>query len=234
VRAGQSYFSVENLLDPVWQLDATGAQIVDDHGKPQVASYTAPPLPTRCDSLFAVVDTASKTGKNRDGTGVKFFAYSKYSPSKRLWVVDWDVTQIEAALLIQWLPNVFVQGEVLAKTCGARSGFSGVFIEDKDSGVVLLQQAALARMGKVHAIPSEKTALGKDGRALKISGHVYKGLVRYCQPAYDKIVTYKGRSKSHSIDQVTGYRMGVGTLTDEDELFDCFCYGVDLALGEGE
>jgi hypothetical protein len=233
VRAGESYFSIENLLDPVWALDAAGKQVIGADGKPTVASYVAPPMITKCDTVYAVVDSASKTGKNRDGTGVKYFAYSKYAPAKRVWVIDWDVQQIDAALLITWLPNVFTQGEELAKLVGARNGFSGVWIEDKDSGTVLLQQAQLAKMGRVHAIDSKLTALGKDGRALKISGHVYKGHVRYCQPAYDKTAIYKGRTKSHSIDQVTGYRMGIGTLTDEDELFDCFCYGVDLSLGEG-
>ena len=33
------------------------------------------PLPGRCDAVFAVIDTASKTGTDNDATAVTFFAY---------------------------------------------------------------------------------------------------------------------------------------------------------------
>ena len=84
----------------------------------------------------------------------------------------------------------------------------------------------------VKPLPSELTALGKEGRALSVSGYVNRGLMKITQAAYDKLVIYKGRSKNHAVDQITSFRMGRGTPLDEDELFDCFCYGNAVCFGD--
>jgi hypothetical protein len=118
----------------------------------------------------------------------------------------------------------------LAARFKARAGSQGVFIEDKDSGVALIQGATKARQA-VRPIPSEFTALGKEGRAVSVSGYVYKGGVKFFHEAYDKVMVYKGRSKNHAKDQVTTFRMGKGTPTDEDELFDCFTGIAALCFG---
>lgn len=220
-RAGSFYFNEENLLEPIPANDPEATP-----------TYRPIPQPTKCDAVFAVVDSATKVGKGNDGTGVKYYAYTRH-PTRKLAVLDWDLTQMEASVLEHWLPNVALRGEELAKECGARGGYTGVWIEDKDSGQILLQQARKRSM-KVHAIPAELTAMGKDGRAVNISGYVFKGLVRYTEYAYNKTSVYKGRSKNHSFDQVTTFRMATGTPHDEDEMFDCFCYGVALTLGDGK
>lgn len=216
-REGSYFFNTEQLLEPR----------IDDAG---ITTYHPSPQPTRCDAVFAVVDSATKVGKGRDGTGVKYFAYVRF-PIRKLFILDWDLQQMEAAVLEHWLPNVATRGEELAKECGARGGYTGCWIEDKDSGQILIQQATKRKM-KVHAIIEELTAMGKDGRAVNISGYVYKGLVRYTEHAFNKTWVYKGRSKNHSLEQVTTYRMGHGTPLDEDELFDCFNYGVAITLGD--
>jgi hypothetical protein len=38
------------------------------------------PPPSRCDSVFAVIDTAVKTGTDNDGTAVTFFGYDLTCP----------------------------------------------------------------------------------------------------------------------------------------------------------
>lgn len=210
-REGSYYFSAEQILGP---------------------DKLPLPMPARCDSVFAIVDTATKTGKKRDGTGVMFVAYIKH-PTPLLIILDWDITQIEASLLEVWLPTILTRLEEFAKACGARMGSSGVFIEDKDSGQILIQQG-IRRNWPVHAIESKLTAAGKDGRALSVSGYVYKGLVKIAKAAYDKTTIYKGRTRNHCVYQITTFRMGAGTTTDEDELFDCFCYGAALAFGNTE
>ena len=91
------------------------------------------PLPTRCDAVFAVIDTASKTGTDYDATLVTFFAYDTIGKIS-LFVLDWDVVQIEGALLETWLPSVYKGLEELARLCRARSGSLGAFIEDKTRG----------------------------------------------------------------------------------------------------
>ncbi len=90
-------------------------------------------MPPWCEYVFAVIDTASKTGTDNDGTAVTFFAVQAGNP-RRLVILDWDIAQIEGALLETWLPRVFETLEELARKCRARSGWTA-FIEDKNSGV---------------------------------------------------------------------------------------------------
>lgn len=213
-REGSYFFSVENLLIK------EGEKLYPK------------PMPKSCDAVYAVIDTATKIGRGRDGTGVTYWAYTKH-PEPSLCVIDWDVQQIEASLLEVWLPTVLKRCEQLATMCAARMGTLGAWIEDKDSGQILLQQA-LRRGLNVHAIESKLTSAGKEGRAISVSGYVYRGLVKVCAPAYEKTMVYKGRSKNHLVDQLTTFRMGIGTPADEDELFDTFCYGVAITLGNDE
>ncbi|MEI1392205.1 hypothetical protein, partial [Klebsiella pneumoniae] len=69
--------------------------------------------PTRCDQVFAVVDTALKDGLEHDGTAVTYFARNIIAGTP-LIILDWDVLQIEGALLESWLPTVGQRCEELA------------------------------------------------------------------------------------------------------------------------
>jgi hypothetical protein len=75
-------------------------------------------MPPWCEYVFAVIDTASKTGTDNDATAVTFFAAQAGDPG-RLVILDWDIVQIEGALLETWLPGVFETLE------GARTGVPG-------------------------------------------------------------------------------------------------------------
>jgi hypothetical protein len=81
--------------------------------------------------------------------------------------------------------------EELAQQCQARMGAIGAMIEDKNSRTILLQQA-LRRGMPATAIDSKLTAMGKDGRALSVSGYVYRGNVKYTD--------YARRTKNHLVD----------------------------------
>lgn len=188
--------------------------------------------PRACDAVFAIADTATKVGHKRDGTGSSYWALTLH-PKPSLVILDWDVTQMQANTLRVWLPGVVGRLEELARQCGARAGSVGVHIEDKDSGQVLLQDGEAAGL-PVHAIPSEFTALGKEGRAVSVSGYVNRGMVKICREAFDKVSIYKGKSRNHFLEQVTTFRIGYGTPDDDDELFDNFCYGVHLGLGDSK
>ncbi len=178
-----------------------------------------------------MVDTALKDGLEHDGTAVLYCARDSLG-GDRLWWIDWDVLQIEGALLDQWLPTVERRLEALALEYQARNGSSGIWIEDKASGIVLLQQAE--RMGlQVHAIPGHLTAMGKDGRALNASPHVYQGKVKFAPAAYDKVTTYREVSRNHLLAQVTGYRLGAKTPHGMD-LLDCATYSVAIGLGNSD
>ena len=191
------------------------------------------PYPTSCECVFAIIDTASKTGTDNDGTAVTFFACDRYGDRFPLMILDWDIAQIEGALLETWLPMVFTRLEQLSLSCRARFGSIGAMIEDKNSGTILLQQA-LRRGLQAEAIDSKLTAMGKDERALSVSGYVYRGQVKYTDHAFNKVSTYKRRSKNHLVDQIESFRMGDKDSKREDDLLDTFCYGIALSLGDNK
>ena len=191
------------------------------------------PYPTSCDGVFAVIDTASKTGTDHDATAVTFFALDKLSRRAPLVILDWDIAQIEGALLETWLPMVFDRLEELSRLCGARHGSVGVWIEDKNSGTILLQQA-IRRQWPATAIDSKLTAMGKDERALSVSGYVYRESVKYTDYAFDKTTVHKRKSRNHLVDQIESFRIGDKDNKREDDLLDTFCYGIAIGLGNNE
>lgn len=186
-----------------------------------------------CDGVFAVIDTATKTGKENDGTAVTYYAVCKsIGRGPPLYILDWDTVQIEGSLLEAWLPTVFKRLEELAAQFRARLGSLGAWIEDKASGMVLLQQAA-RRGWKAHPIDSKLTAMGKSERAISVSGYVYRGLVKMMRHAFDKVTAYKGVTRNHLLGQVVGFRVGNKDKVDDD-LLDTFTYGIAVALGNAE
>jgi hypothetical protein len=191
------------------------------------------PYPTTCESVFAVIDTASKTGTDNDGTAVTFFALDRQRSPFPLVILDWDIAQIEGAVLETWLPSVFVRLEELALLCRARFGSVGAWIEDKNSGTILLQQAHRRGM-KAHAIESKLTAMGKDERAINVSGYVYRGNVKYSHHAFNKVTVYKQKSRNHLLDQIESFRVGNKKSDRDDDLLDTFCYGIAIALGDSK
>jgi hypothetical protein len=188
------------------------------------------PYPHSCEGVFAVIDTASKTGTDHDATAVTFFAVNRHFGQFPLVILDWDIAQIEGATLETWLPHVFMRLEELARACGARHGSLGALIEDKNSGTILLQQARRRGMA-AQAIDSKLTAMGKDERAINVSGYVHRQNVKYSEYAFNKVVIYKLKSRNHLLDQVEHFRVGDKKSDREDDLLDTFCYGIAIALG---
>jgi hypothetical protein len=82
------------------------------------------------------------------------------------------------------------------------------------------------------AIDSKLTSMGMDERAISVSGYVFRGMVKYTEAAFNKIATYKRRSRNHLADQVESFRVGDKGSKREDDLLDTFCYGIALALGD--
>jgi hypothetical protein len=208
--AGVGFFSREKLLQD---------------GKPV-------PYPSNCDCVYAVIDTASKTGTENDATAVTYFARNQHGGIP-LTILDWDIVQIEGALLEAWLPSIPRRLEELARTCRARRGSLGAWIEDKSSGIVLLQQAQ--RRGiPVHSIESKLTEMGKDERAISVSGYVHRRQVKYSEVAFNKTVVYKQKSRNHLLEQIESFRIGDNKSKREDDLLDTFCYGIAIGLGNSD
>jgi hypothetical protein len=195
-------------------------------------------LPKKVDYVFAIIDSAMKTGKAHDGLAVTFYARSRLNTANPpLAVCDWDYTQIQGASLKQWLPSVFIRLEVLARETQAFGGSKGAFIEDKVSGTILLQQAQ--QQPDWHAdwrstpIDSKLTSFGKKEKALNASGHVAAGEVKFTRQAWERVVTFKGSTKNHLRSQVLNVSME-SKDTDADDCLDTFSYGVAISLGNSK
>jgi hypothetical protein len=191
-------------------------------------------VPKNCDTIFAVIDSAVKTGKDNDGTAVVYFGYYRVPRNNyRLVILGWDVCQIEGALLETWLPNVVETLKAMCDEHKAIRGPAGIWIEDKASGMILVQQGQKKYGQFIKAIDSKLTSVGKDERAISVSGYVYRGLVKIGEQAYSKTVNYKGSTRNHLISQVVGFRIGDKDAAKRaDDLLDCFTYGVAMALGD--
>lgn len=240
VRRKETFAKLKRDKHPLVFAQEYGAEFVDWSGvaffelDKMLVSGLPVEWPSNCDGVFVVIDSATKTGKDNDGTAAVYFAINKSNPAAPLVILDYEVIQIEGDLLITWLPNVLKNLERYAAETGARSGSLGAFIEDKDSGQILLQAAIRAGM-PAQAIASELTAIGKDERAIKASGHVHPGFVKFSRRAFEKVVAYKGTTRNHLLAQVTGFRIGDKEASKRaDDLLDGFTYGVAIALGDAD
>ncbi len=93
-------------------------------------------------------------------------------------------------------------------------------------------QQALRRGWDATAIDSKLTSVGKDERALSVSGYVYRGMVKLTEQAYNRQVTFKGVSRNHLLSQVLSFRPGdKDAYKRADDLLDVFSYGIAIALG---
>ena len=193
------------------------------------------PYPSRCDAVYAVIDTAVKGGKEHDGTAVIYISTNIYNPSQpSLTILDWDVVQIDGALLETWLPTVFQRLDDLATQVGAKMGVTGVFIEDASAGSILLQQG-YSRGWNVHAIDNKLLMQGKDQRAISVSGHYYQEKIKLSQYAYDKTVSFKGIVRNHLLTQISGFRIGDKQASSRaDDLLDTFVYSIAIGVGDSD
>lgn len=189
--------------------------------------------PVGVDYVFATMDTALKSGRSHDGMGVCYWALAQRG--QILWpltLLDYDVQQIDGALLIEYLPSVLQRLDHYAKICRPLRGSRGVWIEDKVSGTVLLQQATM-RGWPVHPIDTALTRMGKTERALNVAGYVHAEQVKICGDAYYRETTYHGETRNHLLSQVLGFS---ATVEDqgEDDLLDAWSYGIAIGLGNHE
>lgn len=188
--------------------------------------------PEISDGVYATIDTAVKDGVEHDGTGVTYFSVSKYHGVPCV-VLDWELRQITADMQISWMPSIFERLEQLSRECRARYGSLGVFIEDKQTGSMLLQHGEKCGWPTA-AIPGDLTQAGKSGRASMASGPVHQGRVKLSAYAYDKTSEFKSIVRNHLVSQVTSFSIGDKNAAKRaDDLSDTFSYGILIAF-EGE
>jgi hypothetical protein len=197
---------------------------LDEFGRP--VAY-----PEWCDCVFATIDTGIKTGSKHDATGVIYWAMNQYNTASPLTILDYDLAQVDVSLLIDWIPTVYDNLEVYAKQCKARMGSIGPLIEDKGSGTVLIQQCN-RNDWICTAIDAKLVQLGKEPRALSVSGYTNQGKIKISDHAFNKTIDFKQRHANHLLKQV--FTFNVGVKDQEDDLVDCLCYGIICGLGNIE
>jgi hypothetical protein len=75
--------------------------------------------------------------------------------------------------------------------------------------------------------------MGKDERAIFVSGYVHRESVKYTDRAFEKTVIYKRRSRNHLLDQVESFRIGDRESGREDDLAPKGCFGLSQVLLPG-
>jgi len=208
--SGEAFFPIDKLL-------------ID--GRPM-------PMPDVVDGVFAVIDTAVKGGLEHDGTAIIYCGVNKFY-GQPLIILDYDIIQIDGAMLENWMPSVFARLEELAAMTKSRTGTQiGVHIEDAAAGAILLQQGRI-RGWNTHAIDSTLTSQGKDVRALDVSGYYHQEKIKITEYAYDKTVTFKGSNRNHLLTQIANFRMGdKDAYKRPDDLLDAFVYSLAIGVGD--
>jgi hypothetical protein len=222
----------ERLLMGNWKIKHRGRAFFDIRSFLVEGQPVDPPV--KCDDVWAIIDSATKTGTRNDGSAVLFIARTLAGAyPHRVAILDYDLTQIEGSLLEDWLPSIESIGEDWARKVGARRGYCGAFIEDAASGQILLQQGRRRGL-RVFPIPGDLTSKGKDERALGVSGDIYTGKVKITRHAWDKTVVFKGVSKNHLVAQIEDFEIADPNAAKRaDDVFDCVTYGTALALETG-
>jgi predicted phage terminase large subunit-like protein len=191
------------------------------------------PMPGRIDSIFAVVCTAIKTGKESDTAGVVYFGRREFG-GYPVTILDWDIAPVDATLIDGWFKQIFVRAEELAKQCAASAGFVGAFVRNKDSGAVLFSQGEKRGLPVVE-IEEDLAKLGVTERAMNVAPYIDQGSVKIAGPAFEKRIELGGQIRNHFVDQLTAFR-----LDDKDaaktsgDLLDCLVFGIALALGNAD
>lgn len=186
---------------------------------------------SKYDSIFITCDSAYKGGETNDGTAIMVFGalFETITSSighqnnilKRLDVLDWDISQINSNLIASTLKPLIEQLNKDYKN------FSKVFIEDKGSGITIVQQ--LSEIFGDQIVPMTQysefmTNYCKTERALEASKLLYGKKVMFTQNAYNKKVLYKGVEAPHLFKQLKGFRSYYDR--QEDDLVDVFNYGI--------
>jgi len=180
--------------------------------------------------VFGVLDTAFGGPDKVDSDGTAYIIGAVlmpvYSPDQlpHVYILDWGIDQISGDLLKNYLERVAQEVERWTTQVKAQYGSQPMMIEEKASGIVLLQQAKRAGLN-AQAIDSKLVSLGKDARVLATSRYLNQGLVHITQHALEKEVQFKGRVTNHLTNQLAQYRISdKARHKKNDDLVDALCY----------
>jgi len=161
------------------------------------------PEPERFDLVFAVVDSAIKSGAGADGTAVLFCGVTGHHPTqRRLYFLDYDIVQVTAGVIEPWFEGAVTRTREIM---GKRTLAAGpIYVEDAASGPILIEQYPRV----TEALPHQWTAEGKDLRAYAAQSHFNGGRVCMTEGCYRKSVSFKGVAINHLWTQLNSFVLG--------------------------
>ena len=91
------------------------------------------PMPQIWGGVFAVVDTALRSGQEHDGTATLYRSFQRpeYSLDRlpRIYILDWDIRHIDGSMLIDFLPHINQRIEDLVRQYTCRAGNLGSILK---------------------------------------------------------------------------------------------------------
>ena len=91
------------------------------------------PMPQIWGGVFAVVDTALRSGQEHDGTATLYRSFQRpeYSLDRlpRIYILDWDIRHIDGSMLIDFLPHINQRIEDLVRQYTSRAGNLGSILK---------------------------------------------------------------------------------------------------------
>jgi phage terminase large subunit-like protein len=189
------------------------------------------------DTVYITCDTAIKGGSQHDGTAiciwgtkVKMVFDSGFHRTvvDKLTLLDWDLFNLDGNMIESKLIPV-------VEDLKTRSKFVKIFIEDKGSGSIVIQNLVQKYGSLVYALGSEKskdkflTHYSKGDRALACTPFTSsldpsRRKVEISEFANEKKVLYKNQLKNHLKDQLSTFNLHDNNQADD--CVDAFCYGV--------
>ena len=214
----QEYEAEFTSLDSAALIDVT--KLLQPNGEPW-------PEPERFDLVFAVIDSAIKSGAGADGTGVVFCGLTHgWQPAeRRLWFLDYDLIQVTAGVIEPWFEGVVARAREIM---GKRTLQAGpIYVEDAASGPIMLEKYPRF----TEALPHQWTSEGKDLRAYAAQSYFNGGRVRMTEACYRKTVSFKGVAINHLWTQLNSFVLGDKNANKRsDDLLDCAIYAASVAF----
>jgi hypothetical protein len=184
-------------------------------------------VPDILDTVFAVIDSGIKGGREHDATAAVYFGINLYT-DPGLYVLGWEAVEVGANSIEEWFRLVAGRLVAYGDTSRLRLGVRPVYVEPAGLGEVLLAKFP----ADTEAIGTKLVARGKDLRALEAVQSINGGKVRIAAEAFDHTCSLKGVVRNHFIAQLASFRVGdKDAFRRADDLLDCATYGTILAFG---
>ena len=213
----QEYEAEFTSLDAAALIDVT--KLLQPDGEPW-------PEPERLNLVFAVVDSAIKTGSSADGTAALFCGVAGHRADTRiLYFLDYDIVQVTAGVIEPWFEGLVARAREII---GKRTLMAGaIYVEDAASGPILIEKYPQF----AQALPHQWTAEGKDLRAYAVQSFFNGGRVRMTESCYLKTVNFKGVRINHLWTQLNSFVLGDKQASKRsDDLLDAAVYAASVAF----